>query len=165
MQDYYNIDEISKELGISRQKLSPKAKKLGFDLKKMTEDEKNLLIDECVDVLEGKSNQSAILSFKSDLKSLKNPLISKIDGATTEEVLKNAKEQFDFVVQCLEECKANIKENGIAVKSSNGNTAQNTYVKSFNDFAKTYNTLLKSINDLEDKLKLTSKTTVRAIDD
>ena len=165
MKDYYSVEEISKIIGVSRQQLTIRAKKLGFNLKKLSEDEKNLLIEDCSDVLEGKSDQSAILSYKSDLKSLKNPLISKIDGATTEEVLKNAKEQFDFVVQCLEECKANIKENGIAVKSSNGNTAQNTYVKSFNDFAKTYNTLLKSINDLEDKLKLTSKTTVRAIDD
>ena len=165
MKDYYTIEEISKEFGISRQKLSPKAKKLGFDLKMITEEQKNVLFDVCSDVLEGKANQSAILMSKSELKIAKKPLISNLTGATSEETLKDAKKRFDFVVECLNECEKNIRENGIGVKSSNGNTAQNTYVKSYNDFSKTYTALLKQINELEDKLKITNSTTARAIDD
>lgn len=165
MKDYYTIDEISKELGISRQKLSPKAKKHGFDLKKMSVEEKNVLIDECKDVLEGKKIQSDILMANSMSKGLKSREISKKSGATHEERLEMSKIEFDFVNNLLEEAKATIKMSGILAKSTNGNSSQNSALKTYNDLIKSRNILQKEINELEEKLKLVNDTTARAIDD
>lgn len=165
MKRYFSVDEISNEIGISRQQLTIRIKNLGLDTKKLSEKEKQIIIEDCKDVLEGKDIQNSIFEINKKAKQVKSVTISNITGATTEQTYAITKQKFDYIVQCLNECEYIIKDTGMFVKSSNGTSTQNVVVKTFNDLMKSYNTTLKTLNDLEEKLKLTSTSIERAIDD
>lgn len=165
MKHYYSVEEISAELGISRQKLNNRINNLGLDKKKLSDKEKEILIEDCKDVLKGKSKQKSISASLENAKSIQTLEISKLNGSTVEQRYEHAKQTFDNIVHYMAICEMNLKDAGISVMTSNGNNAQNPNFKSYNDLLKQYNSLQKTINELEEKLKLTSATTQKAIDD
>ena len=165
MKRYFTVEEISTEIGISRRKLSDHIKKLGLDTKKLTEKEKQILIDDCKDVLLGKKDQKTILDTNIDIEKMKTLEISNLNGASYEQRLAITKQEFDFVVKSMAKLRKELIETDFVVKSSNGNTSQNAKVKTYNEFVKSFNSLQKTINEIEQQLKLTSTSIERAIDD
>lgn len=165
MKGYYSVEEISKKIGISRQKLTNRIKKLGFNTKKLGDEEFKAILYDCLDVLQGKKEQSGLLEADSSTKVKQTAKISNKSGSTIEQRLKMAKIELDFIKMQLEKEKAKILACGSTVKSSNGNSSQSSAMKTYNDLIKSFNIIDNKITDLELKLKLTSTSTAKAIDD
>ena len=158
MQDYYSVEEISKKIGISRQKVNDRVKKMGFDTKKLGDDEFKAILYDSLDVLQGKKAQSDILVADSDIEVQEIAIISNESGSTIEKRLELSKIEFDFITNQLEKERKKVLSVGTSVKTSNGNTAQSSAMKTYNDLIKSRNILNKEINELEEKLKLSKST-------
>lgn len=165
MKRYYSVDEISTDIGISRQQLTERIKKLGLDTKKLTKDDIEIIKDDSFDVLDGKTKQKAILDVANDNLKKQSLVISDIKGATYEQRYKEAKKKLDIVTELMGKCEKSIYTVGMNVKSTNGNASQNPDFKSYIELLKQFNALNKTINELEEKLKLTSTSIKKAIDD
>lgn len=162
MKHYYSVEEISTEIGISRQALTKRIKKLGLDTKTIGNKEKKLIIDSASEEIEKKKLTTDILSSVSSLQTIE---ILNETGSTLEQRLVIAKQKFDFVNQCIAECESAISSVGTIVDNANGSVSSNPAVKTMNELLKQHTALQKTINELEERLKLTSTSTQKAIDD
>lgn len=165
MQVYYSIEEISKDIGISRQTLTKRVKKLGLDSKKLGNKERELIIADVQDEIDKKNVSKDVLKSVIGAYNVQSVSISSINGATYEQRLEISKQKLDFVTKELDKLEKAIADSGSIIDNANGSISQSPVVKTFNDYLKSYNTLQKTINELEEKLKLSTTTRDSAIDD
>lgn len=158
MEHYYSVEEISKEIGISRQNLTKRIKKMGVDTKKIDENTKKAIIDDCFDEINKKNTKNMILNVINGVSEVKSSEISNESGSTLLKRLEIAKQKYDFVNECLAILEIEIKELGILINNANTSVSSNPAVKSWNELTKSQNVYQKQIDDLEEKLKLSRST-------
>lgn len=165
MQNYYSVEAISIEIGVSIPTIRQKAKNLGFDTSRITENRKKRIIQACQTTIEKKNQAAELIKFKKNLKITE---ISSQSGSTLEKRLEIAKKEFDNINKSLAECQNIIDAKGtILITPTNGAVSSNPAVKTKCELLKQHNALQKTIQDLENALKLSLKpaSQVNTIDD
>lgn len=156
MQNYFSIDEISKEIDVNRNTLYKKAKELDLDTSKLTKKDKTALIKACEDTIKRKSEAKSYLEATKDLKVSKSDEILNQSGSTLEKRLEIAKREFDNVNKALIQVEMAIEQTGIVIMNgNNGTTSMSPAMKVKLELLKQHNALQKTIQDLEDKMRFT----------
>ena len=165
MQKYYSVEEISMEIGVSIPTIRQKAKNLGFDTQRLTENRKKRIINACQSVIQKKNEAKELLNVKNNIKYEE---ISSESGSTLEKRLEIAKREFDCINKSLAECQNIIDQKGtMMITVTNGAVSSNPAVKTKCELLKQHNALQKTIQDLENALKLSLKPSgkINTIDD
>lgn len=163
MKDYYTVVETSAVLNISRSRIYEVCRKLGIDTRKIDDAVMDRLKEAFTGVKKNKKNSE---SFEVNQKNVQSLSISCDSGATLEKRLADAKQKFDDINRSLAEYQLAIDIYGeVMLNDKNSSPYSNPVRKPMNDTLKQYNSLQKTINELEEKLKLTSTSKKRAIDD
>lgn len=166
MTNYYSVDEISAEIGVSRTTIAKKVKEFGFDFAKITKARKNKLIKACQSTIDRKNEAKAFLNDVKQANVGEIEEISSQSGSTLEKRLSIAKKEFDNVTKSLKQCQIAIDQKGtILMNGNNGTISSNPAVKTKCELLKQQNALQKTINELEQALRLTFTTDKEAIDD
>lgn len=167
MQNYFNVDEISAEIGVNVRTIYQKLKILGIDSTKITQKRKEKLIDALKSTIERKKDANKFIKKIKNVKVPKSNEISLITGSTLEQRLAIAKREFDKVNKSLIECQIAIDTHGTIIHNgNNGTISSNPAVKTKCELLKQQNALQKTIQELEDRLKISLSTEkVNTIDD
>lgn len=153
MQDYFSVEAISHEIGISDKTVYKRASELGIDTSKITKTKKDELIKACEGTIEKKRMAQELTgSLKNAKLDITNTILDK-SGATHEERLTIAKQDYDKLVKNIVACDYMIEIKGEFISNSNGSISSNPAVKTKCELLKQKNSLDKTISDLEDKLK------------
>ncbi len=154
MKNYYKIDEISIELGVSRETIRKNIKKLGLDSRKIDETAKSLLVKELQSTLniknKGKMLESKVLGAKVE-QSDEIPIESK----SSLEILRiKAIQRYNLLEETAKNLEIVIKEDlGFVVNGTNGLVGLSPAVKGITEITKQQNALTKTIKELEEALK------------
>lgn len=162
MQDYFSVAEISAEIGVSDKVIYKHAKLLGIDTSKITEDEKERLIEACSKTIARKTEAQ---EFISGAKVDETDMISLQSESTLEKRLYIAKNEFNHITKSLADCQMAIDKKGTIILNNNGAISSNPAVKTKCELLKQQNALQKTISDLEQALKMSVPSQESAIDD
>lgn len=167
MQHYFKVDEISAETGVNPTTIRQKIKLLGFDVAKITENRKKKIIEALKPTIERKSEANSFVEALKSVKVEQNDVIVDKSGSTLENRLKIAKREFDLVNKSLIECQIAIDTHGTIIQNGhNGTISSNPAVKTKCELLKQQTALQKTIQELEDRLKLsTNEIQINTIDD
>ena len=168
MQNYFSIEEISKEIGVSDKTIYKRCSELGFDTSKITKTKKIKLIKACQSTIDRKNEANEFINDVKNAKVGKTDEISAQSGSTLEKRLAIAKKEFDNVSKSLAECQVAINLKGtIIMNGNNGTISSNPAVKTKCELLKQQNALQKTIQELENAMKLSISTSinVNVIDD
>ena len=164
MQNYYSVDEISAEIGVNRNTIYQKARNLGIDTGKITENRKLKLIKACSETIERKKEAEDFLNESKKAKVEKTAEIAGQTGSTLEQRLAIAKKEFDLITKSLAECQVAIERKGtILMNGNNGTISSNPAVKTKCELLKQHNALQKTIQELENTLKMSVIPTISKI--
>lgn len=167
MTNYYSVDEISAEIGVSRTTLSKKVKEMGFDFAKITKAKKNKLIKAVQPTIDRKKKAKEFIDDVKQEEVGEIDEISSQSGSTLEKRLSIAKREFDNVTKSLKQCQKAIDLKGtILMNGNNGTISSNPAIKTKLELLKQHNALQKTISDLEQALRMTiTPSSKDAIDD
>ena len=167
MQNYFKVDEISAETGVNPTTIRQKIKILGLDASKITKNRKNKIIEALKPTIERKSQANNFVEAIKSVKIEQNDVIVDKSGSTLENRLKIAKREFDLVNKSLIECQIAIDTHGTIIQNGhNGTISSNPAVKTKCELLKQQTALQKTIQELEDRLKLsTNEIQINTIDD
>lgn len=163
MKYYYSLDEISTEIGVSKETLRKKCYKLGIETSSIDADDKKVLIEACAETIARKREAKELLN---GVEVSKSDLISLESESTLSKRLEIAKNEFNLITKSLAECQAVIDKKGtILMNGNNGTISSNPAVKTKCELLKQQNALQKTISDLESALKLSIESPHSVIDD
>lgn len=167
MQRYHGVDVISAEIGVSAPTLYKKCKEIGIDPSKITDARKKKLIKYCADTIQRKKEAKAFMEDIQNVNVRQSDVISVQSGSTLEKRLSIAKQEFDNVAKSLAECQLAIDTKGTIIMNGNtGTISSNPAVKTKCELLKQFNALQKTIQELEEKMKLSTSTSPESpIDD
>lgn len=169
MKNYYNVDEISAEIGVNVRTIYQKLNVLGIDSQKITLNRKKKLIEALKPTIDRKKDANDFLEAIKNVKVAKSDEILTISGSTLEQRLAIAKREFDKVNQSLIECQIAIDTHGTIIQNgNNGTISSNPAVKTKCELLKQQNALQKTIQDLEDRLRkptTSNEANINTIDD
>ena len=152
MKNYFTLDEISREIGVSRETLRKKCRILGIDTQKVTLSRKNKLIKACSETIKRKTEAK---EFLTGAKAEESDLISLESVSTLDKRLEIAKNEFNLITKSLKDCQMAIDRKGtIIMNGNNGTISSNPAVKTKCELLKQQNALQKTISELEQALKM-----------
>ena len=152
MKDYFSLDEISREIEVSKETIRKKCYQLGIDTKEIDIKSKKILIDALAETIQRKTEAK---EFLNELNSGESEAISMKNESTLEQRLYIAKMEFNRITKSLEECQIAIDKKGtIMMNGNNGTVSSNPAVKTKCELLKQQNALQKTISDLEQSLKM-----------
>ena len=163
MQNYFTLDAISSEIGVSRQTLRKKCYQLDIDIQKIGKTNKKKLIKACSDTIARKREAKDLLNA---IEVSETDKISLESESTLEKRLEIAKNEFNLITKSLAECQTVINKKGtILMNGNNGTISSNPAVKTKCELLKQQNALQKTISELESALKLSFASPNSVIDD
>ena len=138
-----------------------------MDASKITKNRKNKIIEALKPTIERKSQANNFVEAIKSVKIEQNDVIVDKSGSTLENRLKIAKREFDLVNKSLIECQIAIDTHGTIIQNgNNGTISSNPAVKTKCELLKQQTALQKTIQELEDRLKLsTNEIQINTIDD
>lgn len=151
MQNYFTVDEISAEIGVSNKVLYKNAKLLGIDTQKITVSRKKKLIDACSSTIKRKNEAK---EFLTGAKVKENDFISLESVSTLDKRLEIAKNEFNLLTKSLKDCQMAIDRKGTIIMNNNGAISSNPAIKTKCELLKQQNALQKTISELEQALKM-----------
>lgn len=157
MENYYKIDEISIDLGVSRETIRKNIKKLGLNSRKIDESAKKLLIDELQSTIDLKNKGKTLEKKVLDAKVEKSDDIPIESGSSLEILRIKAIQRYNLLEETAKNLEIVIKEDlGFVVSGTNGLVGLSPAVKGITEITKQQNALTKTIKELEEALKITS---------
>ena len=154
MENYFTLDEISREIDVSKETLRKKCYQLGLETRQIDAETKKILLDACAETIQRKTEAKELLS---DVEVDESEMISLESASTLEQRLYIAKKEFNLITRSLAECQAVIEKKGtILSNGNNGTVSMNPAVKTKCELLKQQNALQKTISDLESSLKITA---------
>ena len=155
MANYFSVEAISQEIGVSASTVYKRCASLGFDTSKITKTMKKRIIDACEDTLSMKQESKEMEERLKSIKVSPKYRLFGSNGSKLPMMLDLALQDFDANQKMIMECQEVIDQFGTIIKAShNGTISSNPAVKTKTELMKAQSTLRKDIKELEQAMMM-----------
>ena len=153
MANYFSVEEISNEIGVSASTVYKRCALLGIDTAKISTKAKKEIINACSETLSMKAEAKSLEDKLKGIKVSPKYRLFGTNGSKVQMMLDLALQDFDANQKMILECQEVIDQFGTIMKTShNGTISSNPAVKTKTELLKAQSTLRKDIKELENAL-------------